>query len=194
MSRPQIELRSCLAALAGVLVLGGCAQAATESPSPTASSHTETVIDAPGGGQPGTGSLRYHNDVQAHTATLDVPVDSAWARVRRAYATLRIPVTTVDPPHHLIGAERAIVHDRLAGDRMSRWLSCGFTSVGQPRADSYTVYLTVLTQVLPASSGSTVRSIVNAMAEPTDGSTNQVQCSSTGALEDRLQSAIGAEP
>lgn len=193
MSRPQIELRSRITVLAGLFMLGGCAQATTRSGSATESSQTETVIDAPSSGQPGMSTLRYRNDIQAHAATLDVPVDSAWTRVRHVYTALKIPVTTVDPTRHLIGAERAVVHDRLAGERMSHWIACGLTSLGQQRADSYTVYLTVLTQVLPAASGSTARTIVDAMAEPTDGSTNKVQCSSTGALEDALQTAIGAD-
>lgn len=195
MPRSALETRSRIALLGflalDILAVGACAQATAGAPS---SSRNEAIVDIPAtsNGPTGPGPIRYRRDVESRAATLSVPVSVAWARASHAYTALKLPITTIDTARHVIGAENAAVQNRLAGDRMSRWLSCGVTPIGLPRADSYVVSLTVLTQVLPDSAGSVARTIVTGSAQPADGTTNGVQCSSTGELEKRLQAAMGA--
>lgn len=180
MSPFHTELRSC-AALVALVAIGACSQA-TAAP---ASSQNETSMRIDG-----SETLRYRTDIREHDTPLALAPEAAWQRVLRAYSALRLPVTVVDSARHVIGSQNARVRDQLAGERMSTWISCGQTSIGTRRADSYTIYLTTLTQVRPAATGSTVGSIVTATAESPDGTTRGVQCSSTGALEERLDQVL----
>lgn len=195
MSRSPLDIASPLLPLAAI-ALAGLALAACSQATSTRSSRDERVTEVSGPGVPGNpaGSeqFRYRADVQSNDVPMTLPLDAAWARVSQAYAALKLPVTTIDSTRHLIGAQNAVVRNRLAGDRLSRWLSCGDTPIGMPRADSYVVYLTMLTEVRPVGSASAARTIVTAKAEPSDGTTSGVQCSSTGALEQRLREALGA--
>ena len=195
MPRPYPERRvrfapSC-AIVFGALALAACSQATA-----TRSTHDERITEVSGGGLPGdlahSEQFRYRADVTASVVPLNAPLENGWARVSRAYAALKLPVTTIDTARHLIGAQSAAVRNRLAGARLSQWLSCGYTPIGTPRADAYVVYLTMLTEVRPAGATSAARTIVTATAEPEDGTTSGVQCSSTGALERRLAQALGA--
>lgn len=182
--------RIALPTIVGALALGACSQATTANVGDT---HSESTVLVTNAGSPSTpqssSTFRYNSDVGAAETTLDVPLDAAWARVTRAYDVLKIPVTDADKARLMIGARRALVRDRLAGERISHWFSCGETAMGTPRADSYAVYLTALTQVVPTpggGSGYTARTVVSAFANPVDASSNSVQCSSTGALEKKL--------
>lgn len=195
MSRPSLELDFRVAPLAAALLcalaLAACSQATA-----TRSSRDERVTEVSGGGLPGDAAhseqIRYRTDVEASDIPLNAPLESGWTRVSQAYAALKIPVTTIDSARHLIGAQNAVVRNRLAGARVSQWLTCGYTPIGTPRADAYVVYLTMLTEVRPTGATSAARTIVTAIAQPEDGTTTGVQCSSTGALERRLAQALGA--
>lgn len=182
--------RIALATIVGALALGACSQATSSTLGATHTESTVLVTNAatPNSAQSST-TFRYGSDNGTAETSLDVPLDNAWARVTRAYDVLRIPVTDNDPVHHLVGARRALTRDRLAGARMSHWFSCGETAIGTPRADSYAVYVTALTQLVPATGGNTgyvARTAVSAFATPVDASSNSVQCTSTGALEQKL--------
>lgn len=185
--QPLDITRIALATMVGALTLGACSQATTPTLGPTHEESTVMVTNAPTASSPQSAStFRYNTDIGAAETSLDVPLDNAWARVTRAYDVLKIPVTDNDPVHHLVGARRALVHDRLAGERMSHWFSCGETAMGTPRADSYSMYITVLTQLVPASGGNTgyvARTVVSAFANAVDASSNSVQCTSNGSLE-----------
>jgi len=188
---PRLDItRIALPTIVGALALGACSQATTSSLGQTHSESTVMVTNAPTPSSPQSSStFRYNTDIGAAETTLDVPLDNAWARVTRAYSVLKVPITDIDSTRHLIGARRALVRDRLAGDRMSRWFSCGETAMGTPRADSYNLYVTALTQLVPPAAGSSgyvARTVVSAFATAVDASTNSVQCTSTGALEQKL--------
>lgn len=175
--------RALVAAAVASLAVAACSQATTAS-----SSHTETAVSViaptPTGHQ--TQTLRYETDIDAATVQLDLPPDAAWRRVSQVYAALKIPVTVLDSARGVVGARGARVRDRMARERLSTWFSCGITSMGSPRADSYTLFVTILTEIHPAASGSTARTIVSATAEANDSPSGAVQCSSTGALEEKL--------
>jgi len=196
MSRSHhLQITRRLASVAAFALVGGALAACSQATS-TRSSHDERITEVSGPGVPGdpgiSAQYRYRTDVQASEVPLKLPLDAGWARVSQAYAALKLPITTIDSARHLIGAQNAVLRNRLAGDRPSHWLSCGDTPIGAPRADSYVVYLTMLTEVRPVGSASAARTIVTAIAEPSDGTTSGVQCSSTGALEQRLREALGA--
>lgn len=171
-------------------MLGACSQGPSTAVTPE---HTESTVivgaqAAANPSGPSTSTLHYNTDINAAESSLDVPMSVAWARVTRAYGTLKIPITDLDSVSHVVGARRALVHS-LGDERMSHWFSCGLTALGTPRADSYSMYVTALTQLVPSpggGSGTLARTVVTAFAQANDASSNSVQCSSTGELEQRL--------
>lgn len=187
---PPLDItRIALPTIVAALALGACSQATNSTLGATHTESTVMVTSAPSPSSPQTSStFRYNTDNGTAETSLDVPLDNAWARITRAYDVLKIPITDNDAARHLVGARRALVRDRLAGERMSRWFSCGETAMGTPRADSYAVYVTALTQLVPAAGGSgyVARTVVSAFANAVDASSNSVQCTSTGALEQKL--------
>lgn len=187
-SRPAQRVTAAL--IAAALTSVGCSQATTAS-----SSHTETAVQvtAPTSTGHATQTLRYETDINAASTPLDMPADAAWHRVYLAYAKLKIPVTVVDSAHGVIGARNARVRNRLVGESLSHWFDCGMTAVGSPRADSYALFVTILTDVHPAPTGSTARTIVSATAEANVSPSGAIQCGSRGAMEETLERAITAQ-
>lgn len=178
------------AAAATSLSIAACTQATAAS-----SVHTENAVavtaPTPSGHQ--TQTIRYETDVNAASTPIDMPPDAAWHRVYLAYATLKIPVTTIDSIHGVIGARGARVRNTLANERLSNWFDCGMTAVGSQRADSYALFVTVVTEVGPAANGSTARTIVTATAEANDSPSGAIQCSSKGWLEQKLARVFTAQ-
>lgn len=181
------HVAAALVAAAATLITAACSQATT-----AASTHTESSVQVTSPTSAGSQSqtIRYETDVNAASTPLDVPVEVAWRRVYQAYAALKIPVTVVDSAHGIIGARGARIRNRLVGQSLSSWFDCGTTAVGSPRADSYGLLLTMLTEVRPAQNGSTARTIVSATAEASDTHTGAMPCSSKGGLEAKLEQAI----
>jgi hypothetical protein len=108
------------------------------------------------------------------------------------YQGLNIPVGTIDQNSRVIGNRRIQTNSgRIAGGRASLHLNCGSTGLGAPIADSYQVDLSVLTQIVPAASGSTqVQTSVDANATQRGVSSAPVRCASTGRLEQQIVAAI----
>lgn len=183
-----------IAALAASLSVAACSQATASA----GSVHTENAVQvtAPTATGHQTQTIRYNTDINSSSTSMDVPPAVAWHRVYLAYARLKIPVTTIDSAHGVIGARNARVRNRLANEPLSNWFDCGMTAIGSPRADSYALFVTIVTQVSPApndSSASTARTIVTANAEANDTQSGAIQCGSKGWLEAELEKAFTAQ-
>lgn len=197
MHRSRIARRlpaALIAAAAASLGTTACSQATASANSV----HTENSVQVTSPTATGhqTQTLRYNTDINSASTPLNLPPAAAWHRVYLAYAKLKIPVTTVDSAHGVIGARNARVRNRLANAPLSSWFDCGMTAVGSPRADSYALFVTIVTQVSPApgdSSGSTARTIVTANAEANDTQSGAIQCGSKGWLEEELAKAFTAQ-
>lgn len=175
-----------IAAAVASLSTAACTQATAGS-----SVHTENSVQVTSPTSTGsqTQTIRYNTDINSSSTPIDLPPGAAWHRVYLAYAALKIPVTTLDSAHGVIGARGARVRNRLANEPLSNWFDCGMTAVGSQRADSYALFVTVMTQVSAAlgdSTGSTAHTIVSATAEANDSQSGAIQCGSKGWLEEKL--------
>lgn len=140
----------------------------------------------------GSSPLQYFDNSNNRSDFVAIAPAVLWPKLGTIYSRLSIPVTTVDTVNHVLGASRATVRGRIGEHPVSYALTCGDTEYGTPRANNYSVTLTVLTQLAPSGSGSKVTSVVSGFAQDQSLSSSAVQCSSTGALEGDIVHALAA--
>jgi hypothetical protein len=121
------------------------------------------------------------------TNSIPFPVAQVWDALPVVYESLGIPVTRLDATKHVVGNPGFKRRRQLGSVSLARYLDCG-RGQGGPSAETYEVHLTVLTEVQPAApaAGTTVATLVDAMAKPVTFSGEYVRCSSSGALEARI--------
>lgn len=178
--RPSARPLALAALLSLAAALSGCAS------TPPASS------------LPGT-DIRRTDDFRAITtaSSTRASADSIYAApaaametVRLVYGDLGLPPNNVEPARMIIGVVRQRVRRTLNGVSLTQYLDCG-TVVGVPTASTEPVDLTVLSQLIPAGTGSVLRTSVTAVAIPTGGArTEPRECSSTGSLEKRIAALV----
>lgn len=134
---------------------------------------------------------RVSNESAARTTAVDAPVDRVWAVLPEAYAALKLTVTTRRDAERILGAQNVRLRSEFAGQRLSRYLSCGVGLVSGDAADTYEVILDVVSVAAAADGGgTTLQSSVSAVAKPVQTSGDPVQCATTGRLEERLAQLV----
>lgn len=124
------------------------------------------------------------------TKTIPLPVDQVWRALPGVYASLGIPLTTVDQKTHTIGNEGLKLRQELGSVPLSMYIDCGTTQTG-PNADSYDVLLIVLTQLTPGDPRSTkMTTTFDASAKPAALAQDYSHCSTRGVLESRLVDSV----
>ena len=117
--------------------------------------------------------------------TLDVSSEKAWRAITQVYEQLHIPLSVADSEAHVLGVIRGVQRRPVGGLRLSQVLECGMGVYG-PNAEHYTVQLTALTGVAPAGPDhSLISTRVGGVASP-NGLNSSVNCSSSGALEEKI--------
>jgi hypothetical protein len=98
----------------------------------------------------------------------------------------------VDREAKLLGAE-GLKARRVLGSRQLRLLfDCGGTP-GMPNAETYDLYITVMSRVSAKGANSSVYTAVSATATPSQfGGGASVNCSSNGVIEEELSKALKA--
>jgi hypothetical protein len=133
----------------------------------------------------GDAVLRTRETNQQGRVSVEAPPDKVLAALYAAYADLGIEVKLWDPPHGQVGNRVFSRMYRMGGAPLSQYLGCGATMTGDA-ADSYRVTMSLVSQVAPASGGSTVMTSLSAYAEDLGSSKGTISCSTRGTLEDRL--------
>ncbi|MGH7529330.1 MAG: hypothetical protein ACREMN_03020 [Gemmatimonadales bacterium] len=129
------------------------------------------------------GGMELHNDPRLAHHKVAAPVNVVWRALPAAYRALGIPDAGADSAGRLFGAVD-LTPRRLAGERMSHYLDCGFGITAVPRADAYEVTMAVITRVAVDDVGDTMLTTsVIATAKPRALSGNAVYCQSKGTLE-----------
>lgn len=117
-----------------------------------------------------------------------------WEAAKGAYEELGIEVTYSAPGGH-VGNRQFRVRRRLAGTRLSRYLRCGVDVAGRPMADSYTVTLNVVSEIVEVTDlQSRMSTTVLATAlKPGGTSTDPVVCVSKGLLEEKIADLVAMQ-
>lgn len=111
--------------------------------------------------------------------------------LRAVFADLAIPVTTDDPSSGRVGNANFWKSRKLGDEPISTYLNCGAAITGLA-ADTYRVYISLLTAVRPdGSGGSELEIALVAQAQNMEGTTaDRVACGTTGRLEERIQKMV----
>ena len=109
-----------------------------------------------------------------------------------AFAKLGIPAELVNPSTGLVAVTEKRVSSALAGEPLSRFLSCGETMTGA-RANQDRIVLSVVSYAKPVGmSGSRIETRVVATAIDVTGTGGRQPCTTTGELEGRLHRMVKA--
>jgi hypothetical protein len=146
------------------------------------------------GGAAGAAELRTFSSGPS-TAELGVAAapEKVFTVLPGVYEALGVPINTVRSDGNTIGAREVRMPRRLGKVALSQYVDCGTNATGSPNADTYAVTMSVLTRVAPAASGSTVVTQIAATARPITVSGNTIQCSSTGRLEQAINSGVAEQ-
>lgn len=174
--------RLALLTLAGLVACGGATT--------TTVGGGRDVTTVSMGGSAG-GTLRIRRDDEGAKAIIGLPMEKLWALLPEAYDSIGVPVTLRDQRQRLFGTDGVKVRQRIGGVPLSRFFDCGTTQVGN-NADSYEVFLAVMTRLTPAEGGFTTMEVnVEARARPVAFSQGYSDCQSkTATLNDRLLEVV----
>lgn len=134
----------------------------------------------------GVATMRMETETQARAGTVVQTIDRVWSAMPALFEQLGIETTLIDPQTHTMGNRSARVR-RVDGERLARWLDCGYGSTAQPYANQYDVTLGIVVRLVDVQGTATeVRTTLEASAKPRMHSGHAVQCSSKGTLEARV--------
>jgi hypothetical protein len=121
---------------------------------------------------------------RAVTASLAVAPAAVWLAVKKVYLELEIPVTVENPSVRQIGNQNFYKSRTFAGKPMTDFVDCGSGMTG-PKASSYRIYMSLLTDVIPDGQGGTrvQTTFVPAGQDMMGNSTDRIVCGTTGRLE-----------
>ncbi|MES2522129.1 MAG: hypothetical protein V4617_05475 [Gemmatimonadota bacterium] len=188
---PRATRLGCL--LASGAALASTVACASRSVAPELSTprmSTQTIQVAGGA----SANVSLVNNSASQKAILDLTPDQAFAATERAFAALAIPVTDRDAGLRRVG-NMAFRTRRKVGDLlMTKVVDCG-GDTGMPNAETYTVTLTILSQITPNDAGgSVIQTLVEGSAvNPLTNASNAVRCSSVGGLEARIKALLSAK-
>jgi hypothetical protein len=124
--------------------------------------------------------------------SLEVPRAQTHRELIAAYAKLGIPAELINPSTGLVAVTEKRVSQALAGELLSRFLSCGETMTGS-RANQDRIVLSVVSYAKPVGmSGSRLETRVVATAIDVSGAGTRQPCTTTGELEGRLHRMVKA--
>jgi hypothetical protein len=135
---------------------------------------------------------------RASVASIAAPPAQVWLVVKKVYADLEIPLTVENPGTRQIGNENFFRSRNFAGQPMSALVDCGSGMTG-PKAMTYRIYMSLLTNVIPDGKGGTTvqTTFVPTGQDVAGGSTDRISCGTSGRLEqlflDRVKLLIGSK-
>ena len=167
------------------VLLAACASQRAQSPDSGTTQRTVRVV-----GTEGTLSMATVATPNSAVAALDAPPDRVWALLPAVYQELGLDFTTLDPSRRLIGNDGLVVRRKLKDVPLTRYLNCGGGQEG-PNAARYDVTMSIFTRLSPTSEGGTsVATMVGALARSPLFTNSVVNCSSTRRLEDRIATLL----
>ncbi|MDB4877130.1 MAG: hypothetical protein JWM41_3576 [Gemmatimonadetes bacterium] len=128
--------------------------------------------------------------------TIAAPPAAVWVAVKKVYSDFEIPVTVENMPAHQLGNANFYKSRELGGRPMGDFVDCGSGMTG-PKASSYRIYISLLTEVSTDGKGGTdVHTTFVPMGQDMSGnSTDRIPCGSSGRFEqyflDHVKSTLG---
>ena len=153
---------------------------------------------SPGSSAAGTQAIVRGSDIRSapsnpdHVTLIESSVAPVWRALPAVYDSLGIPLTVMDFKQHLIGNQGMKIRQTLGKVALSKYIDCGNGQI-IPSADSYDIFLSVVTHVRPNEPvGSDLVTTMSAAARPLNVSQEYSQCSSKGELEKKIAELVKA--
>jgi len=133
---------------------------------------------------------------RAAVISVAAPASNVWLAVKAVYAEMDIPLTVDNMAIHQLGNQNFFKSRALAGQPMTQFVDCGSGMTG-PKATSYRIYISLLTQVVGNTNGTTTvqTTFVPMGQDVSAGSSDRIPCGSTGRFEqlflDRVKDTLG---
>jgi hypothetical protein len=182
-------MRRLLASLIvpSMLLVNACASSPAGSAPVGARPATQTI------GGDGVGSVTVTSNTSADVSHLPYSADAVFRILPSIYDSLGITVSSLDPASRTIGNPGYKTRAKLGKAPLSRYLDCGGSTQIGPNADSYDVFLSVMSTVAAeGASGSVLSTIVEAKARPVIVSQAYSNCSSKGSIEIKIADLVKA--
>lgn len=152
---------------------------------PLAAQRTRTMVVIPGR------LTRVISDTTGTLYEVPFPPGRTYAAVLATYEALKLPAEIRDSAQGRV--ETGVFHRRgdIGGKQISTYLSCGDGITG-PYADTYRVYMIVMTTVEPRGNDrSAIRSVLlGGAVNVSEGARQPMACESTGRWEIRLHKEV----
>ena len=168
-----------------VLALAASCASSGSSPDPGLAPPTERVIAADTHGA-------YRTTVPPNAkAHLSASPSRVFDALKSVYAALGVPPAIDDPATGRIGNTDFWKTGKLGAEPISQYLNCGDSIMG-PAADTYRIYISVVSQVHPDGKGETdLETALVAQARNMEGtSSDRVACGTTGRLEELIRQRL----
>lgn len=125
--------------------------------------------------------------------TVQGSVEGVWAALQVVYDELEIPLAVVNAAGRYLGNSNFSPR-RIAGQRLSRFLDCGYGMTATPLADEYRISMGVITRISPAEGGGTLLlTELVANADRRDASADPVRCATKGRLERMIAEMVAEQ-
>ena len=179
-------MRKKLMVMTGLMLVTGCAGSGGGAvPVGAGRDRTTTVIS----GRNYSRSARAISEDQSVTGLMLATPDHGWSRLPAIFEELGVEVTYSNPATYTMGNRGARIR-RIGGERLSRYVDCGYGTTAQPYADQYEVTMGLMVTLTEVEDGTQVTVRVEGSAKPRSVSGHAVNCSSKGTLELRILSLI----
>ena len=163
----------------------GCASAGGSS-SPATTPETVRINN----GVNNTMTTSFMNAPSSNGGVVAYPAERVWSVMRAVYDSLSIPVANQNASVKTLGNADLRLKRRLGDVALSKYINCGSTQ-GFPSADTYEVFLSVMTQLSPTASGGTqIATTIQGQARPITISGEPVRCTSLTTLESRIVALV----
>jgi hypothetical protein len=133
---------------------------------------------------------------RASMINVAAPASNVWLAVKAVYAEMEIPLSVDNQATHQLGNANFARSRSLAGQPMPNFVDCGSGMTG-PKALTYRIYISLLTQVTPNPNGTTTvqTTFVPMGQDVSGGSSDRIPCGSTGRFEqvflDKVKATLG---
>jgi hypothetical protein len=146
------------------------------------------------GGGAAAGNLRVvANDPTTQHKVPNAP-EQVWRSLPAVFDSIGIPVANLDAPKRVMGNSAFKIRGRLKNVPLSRYIDCGTSTQIGPNADNYDVNISLLAEVKPGESGTTLLvTTFDAVARPANFAQAYSQCSSKGTLEARFVELVNGQ-
>ena len=177
----RLLLVACLVAL-----LAGCGSSRSQS----AQARPQAGVVSISTTRAGTFSLHVERDLRVAVDTLPAGAERGWSALKTVYSDMEIPLTTVNEEARVVGGVSVRAPERIAGERLERWVRCGSGLTGDLTRQR-DVVLTLLSEVEAEGPDRSVlythldaRAVSRATADP------DVSCATRGRLEEEIAKTL----